>query len=231
MGGVPTLWKSLLDEVWPAVRRGPRSRRRNVIALQGRRSDVEVGVEVAGPSRHRPGRRVEPPRGSRGDDDHRGSYAELGATHEAVVEWSDSHGLATARSALRRSTATGATTRNRRWTCTTSCADSSAPRSHCARRRGVDPAQRRTGSPDTAECLLFLSHLSKWLTIGRHGDVLDATPLLPRAARVMSRAPWMKAADAGIQKSAMTTPRTIPGMSSLRHTVIGTADARPMNVP
>ena len=90
----PTLWKSLLDEVWPAVRSSPEIRPgRNVMLYKDDVPNVEVGVEIAGPFAG-VGRVVPSslPAGRAVTTTHRGSY-ESAAAHRAVVEWCDSHGL------------------------------------------------------------------------------------------------------------------------------------------
>lgn len=90
----PALWPKLLDEVWAAVRANAEVRPgRNVMLYRDDCRDVEVGVEVDGPFPGS-GRVVASslPVG-RAVTAHCDRYADIGAAHEAVVEWCDRHGL------------------------------------------------------------------------------------------------------------------------------------------
>jgi len=90
----PRLWGQLLDEVYGLVRGRPElatgagsERWQNVMLYKDQRPDVEVGVLVAGP--FDPDGRVVPselPGGEVATAVHRGDYATLGATHDAVRE-------------------------------------------------------------------------------------------------------------------------------------------------
>ncbi|MGA8338582.1 MAG: GyrI-like domain-containing protein [Solirubrobacteraceae bacterium] len=88
----PGLWGQLLDEVYGFVRArpelatgGPGERWQNVMLYKDQRPDVEVGVLVSQP--FEPHGRVvcsELPGGEVATAVHRGDYARLGATHDAV---------------------------------------------------------------------------------------------------------------------------------------------------
>ena len=85
----PTLWQSLLDEVWACLRAGGVERGcPNVMLYLDDTPRVEVGVELRVPC---PliGRVVASalPAGQVAMTTHRGSYARLGAAHRAVLDW------------------------------------------------------------------------------------------------------------------------------------------------
>src|SRR6478752_9883604 len=85
----PTLWKELLDEVWACLHAGGISRGcRNVMLYRDDVPHVEVGVELLQPC-PLTGRVVAStlPAGRVAMTTHWGSYAELGAAHEAVVAY------------------------------------------------------------------------------------------------------------------------------------------------
>jgi effector-binding domain-containing protein len=91
----PTLWGSLLDEVWAAVRSTDQiAPGRNVMLYKDDVPNVEVGVEVA-ESFTDIGRVVSSalPGGRAATTTHHGSYADLGVAHHAIIEWCDRHGL------------------------------------------------------------------------------------------------------------------------------------------
>jgi effector-binding domain-containing protein len=88
----PSLWRQLLDEVYAFVRRRPdlatgsgRELWQNVMLYKDDRPDVEVGVLVSG-SFEPEGRVIasELPRGEVATAIHRGDYAQLRVTHDAV---------------------------------------------------------------------------------------------------------------------------------------------------
>jgi effector-binding domain-containing protein len=90
----PSLWGKLLDEVWAVIRAGGAEKAdHNVMLYKDDRPSVEVGVQVAGPFTA-VGRVVpsELPAGRVVATVHRGSYAELGAAHDAVHRWAAAHG-------------------------------------------------------------------------------------------------------------------------------------------
>jgi effector-binding domain-containing protein len=90
----PAVWPILLDEVWAAVRANAEVRPgRNVMLYRDECRDVEVGVEVAEPFPGA-GRVVASslPAG-RVVTSHCRRYADIGAAHEAVVEWCERQGL------------------------------------------------------------------------------------------------------------------------------------------
>ena len=96
----PSLWSQLLDEVY----RFARSRTdlatgdgaelwQNVMLYKDDRPDVEVGVLVSGS--FEPAGRViasELPGGEAATATHRGDYAQLGVTHDAVRDYVAAHG-------------------------------------------------------------------------------------------------------------------------------------------
>ena len=96
----PTLWGSLLDEVYEFVRPRPElaagdgdERWQNVMLYKDQRPDVEVGVLVS--ERFQAAGRVIPsalPAGEVVTATHRGDYAKLGATHDAVRAYAAAHG-------------------------------------------------------------------------------------------------------------------------------------------
>jgi effector-binding domain-containing protein len=88
----PRVWPELLDEVYGFVRGradlatgGEGERWQNVMLYKDQRPDVEVGVLVSGPF-ETAGRVVcsQLPGGEVATAVHRGDYAKLGATHDAV---------------------------------------------------------------------------------------------------------------------------------------------------
>jgi hypothetical protein len=88
----PELWPRLLDDVYAAI--GPvRTGRRNVMLYRDDAPHVEVGVLGRGPPS--PERAVVEstlPGGRVATAVHRGDYAELGATHRAVLAWCSDRG-------------------------------------------------------------------------------------------------------------------------------------------
>jgi effector-binding domain-containing protein len=96
----PNLWGKLLGEVYEFVRRHPELATRdgdevwqNVMLYKDQTPDVEVGVLVSGPFRS--DSRVilsALPAGDVATATHRGDYAMLGVTHEAVREYAAAHG-------------------------------------------------------------------------------------------------------------------------------------------
>jgi len=96
----PSLWGQMLAEVYGAVR----DRRdlatgsggelwQNVMLYKDQRPDLEIGVLVTGP--FEPEGRViasELPGGEVATATHRGDYARLGATHDAVREYATAQG-------------------------------------------------------------------------------------------------------------------------------------------
>ena len=98
----PALWPELLNEVYAFVRPQPElsptphegERWRNVMLYKDDRPSVEVGVLAAGPfegagsviSSELPGGKV-------ATAIHRGDYAQLGRTHEAILRFIDEQGL------------------------------------------------------------------------------------------------------------------------------------------
>ncbi len=90
----PTLWMELSAEVWACLRAaGIQRGARNVMLYLDDVPHVEVGVELTQPC-PLTGRVVssELPAGEAAMTTHWGSYAELGAAHQAVQEWCDAHG-------------------------------------------------------------------------------------------------------------------------------------------
>lgn len=84
-----TLWSVLLDEVWACLRAGGVQRGcRNVMLYLDDRPRVEVGVELTVPC-ELTGRVAGSvlPAGEVAMTTHHGSYADLGAAHDAVVNW------------------------------------------------------------------------------------------------------------------------------------------------
>jgi effector-binding domain-containing protein len=90
----PSLWKTLLDQVYVAVRAGDVEQTgHNVMLYRDDVPHVEVGVQVAGP--FPPQGRVVPselPAGRVVATVHRGPYDRLGEAHEAVHRWAAAHG-------------------------------------------------------------------------------------------------------------------------------------------
>ncbi|HYM28762.1 MAG TPA: GyrI-like domain-containing protein [Steroidobacteraceae bacterium] len=94
----PTLWKSLLDEVWACLHAGGVTRGcPNVMLYLDDTPLVEVGVELRVPCALT-GRVVASalPAGQVAMTTHRGSYAGLGAAHRAVLDWCAAEGRAPA---------------------------------------------------------------------------------------------------------------------------------------
>lgn len=90
----PTLWPQLSGEVWECLRAGGIQRGcRNVILYRDGTPAVEVGVLLDQPC-PLTGRVVAStlPAGTTATTVHRGSFAELGAAHDAVVNWCSTHG-------------------------------------------------------------------------------------------------------------------------------------------
>jgi effector-binding domain-containing protein len=91
---LPSLWGSLLDEVWTVIRSGGAEKAgHNVMLYEDDRPRVEVGVQVAGP--FAPVGRVVPsslPAGRVAATVHRGGYARLGEAHDAVHRWATANG-------------------------------------------------------------------------------------------------------------------------------------------
>ena len=90
----PALWGTLLDEVWTCLRASGIERGcRNVMLYLDAVPHVEVGVLPSGPC-SLTGRVVASnlPAGRVATTVHRGSYADLGAAHQAVFDWCAAHG-------------------------------------------------------------------------------------------------------------------------------------------
>jgi effector-binding domain-containing protein len=90
----PTLWTTLLDEVWACLRANGITRGcRNIMFYRDGVPHVEVGVELT-KSCELTGRVVasELPAGEVATTVHYGSYAGLGHAHQAVHDWSTSQG-------------------------------------------------------------------------------------------------------------------------------------------
>ena len=91
----PALWRELLAEVWDAVRGNESvAPGRNVMLYHDDIPNVEIGAEAAGP--FEPIGRVVPstlPAGRVAATLHRGSYATIGSTHDAVKGWCRERGL------------------------------------------------------------------------------------------------------------------------------------------
>ena len=90
----PTLWRELSGEVWGCLRAGGIDRGcRNVILYRDGTPTVEVGVLLDQPC-PLTGRVVAStlPAGTTATTVHRGSFAELGAAHDSVVDWCLAHG-------------------------------------------------------------------------------------------------------------------------------------------
>jgi effector-binding domain-containing protein len=90
----PALWKTLLDEVWACLRAAGIERGcPNVMLYLDDVPHVAVGVLPSGPCPPT-GRVVRSrlPAGRVATTVHRGSYAELGAAHQAVSDWCGANG-------------------------------------------------------------------------------------------------------------------------------------------
>ena len=89
----PTLWPTLLDEVYAFVRSGGATQNgHNVMLYRDDVPNVEVGVQVAGP--FEPAGRVVPsvlPAGQVATALHRGPYDGLEEAHVAIKAWCLSH--------------------------------------------------------------------------------------------------------------------------------------------
>jgi effector-binding domain-containing protein len=94
------LWGALLGEVYEFVRPRPELATgdgdelwQNVMLYKDQRPDVEVGVLVAGPFRAEgPVIASALPAGEVATATHRGDYAKLGITHDAVRDYAAAHG-------------------------------------------------------------------------------------------------------------------------------------------
>jgi effector-binding domain-containing protein len=90
----PSLWGTLLDEVYALVRAGGVEQTgHNVMLYRDDVPHVEVGVQVAGP--FPPAGRVVPselPAGRVIATVHRGPYDQLDAAHTAIHRWAAAHG-------------------------------------------------------------------------------------------------------------------------------------------
>ncbi len=90
----PTLWRTLLDEVWACLRAGGIERGcRNVMLYLDDTPQVEVGVELLVPC-PLTGRVVAStlPAGQVAMTVHHGSYVGLADAHQAVLDWCAQHG-------------------------------------------------------------------------------------------------------------------------------------------
>ena len=96
----PKLWGSLLGQVYEFVRPRPELATgdgeelwQNVMLYKDQRPDVEVGVLVSGPFQAEgPVMLSALPAGEVATATHRGDYAKLGVTHEAVRDYATAHG-------------------------------------------------------------------------------------------------------------------------------------------
>jgi effector-binding domain-containing protein len=96
----PRLWGRLLDQVYGFVRPRPELATgdgeelwQNVMLYKDQRPDVEVGVLVSGPFQAEgPVMLSALPAGEVAIAIHRGDYAKLGVTHEAVRDYATAHG-------------------------------------------------------------------------------------------------------------------------------------------
>jgi effector-binding domain-containing protein len=90
----PTVWRSLLDEVYAFLKDSAvKQAGHNIMLYKDDVPNVEVGVQVA--TRFSPRGRVVPsvlPAGEVAMTVHRGPYHGLGAAHQAVWEWSAAQG-------------------------------------------------------------------------------------------------------------------------------------------
>jgi effector-binding domain-containing protein len=94
----PTLWRTLLDDVWEFLgsKPGLRSEGHNVMLYRRNLPDVEVGVEVGVQvtESFKATGHVEPstlPAGEAATAVHQGTPSEIGAAHEAVRAWCSAH--------------------------------------------------------------------------------------------------------------------------------------------
>jgi effector-binding domain-containing protein len=94
----PTLWKTMLDQVWAFLRQNDiRIAGHNIMLYKDDVPNVEVGVQVRRP--FAPTGRVVPsrlPGGQVARTVHRGPYDQLAEPHRAVREWCLARGLALA---------------------------------------------------------------------------------------------------------------------------------------
>jgi effector-binding domain-containing protein len=96
----PRLWGQLLEKVYRFVRPRPELATgdgdelwQNVMLYKDQRPDVEVGVLVSGPFQAEGSVILSAlPAGEVATAIHRGDYAKLGATHDAVREYAAAHG-------------------------------------------------------------------------------------------------------------------------------------------
>ncbi len=96
----PTLWGSLLSQVYEFVRARPeldtgtgQERWQNVMLYKDQRPHVEVGVLVSRPFQPEGSVVLSSlPGGDVATATHRGDYSQLGVTHEAVRAYSAAHG-------------------------------------------------------------------------------------------------------------------------------------------
>lgn len=94
-GGVASAWRPALDQVWAFLREHPglRTDGHNIFlyrhpARRGEPMDVEFGVEVARSfTRSGDVHETTTPAGQAAVAVHRGPYAQLKTTHEAIHEW------------------------------------------------------------------------------------------------------------------------------------------------
>jgi effector-binding domain-containing protein len=95
----PKLWGQLLGQVYEFVRPRPELASRdgdelwqNVMLYKDQQPDVEVGVLVSGPFQAEGPVIPALPAGEVATATHRGDYAKLGVTHEAVRDYAAAHG-------------------------------------------------------------------------------------------------------------------------------------------
>jgi effector-binding domain-containing protein len=91
----PTVWRSLLDQVWANVRwEGTGPKGRNVMLYHDDVPHVEVGVELDQPASFgAPLVRSELPAGDVVTTVHRGPFGEVGVAHDAIHRWCAEHGV------------------------------------------------------------------------------------------------------------------------------------------
>ena len=94
----PTLWRTLLDDVWAFLgsKPGLRAEGHNVMLYRHSLPDVEVAVEVGVQvtESFKATRRVVPstlPAGEAATTVHQGTPSEIGAAHDAVRAWCSAH--------------------------------------------------------------------------------------------------------------------------------------------
>ncbi len=97
-GEFPTLWRTLLDDVWAFLgsKPGLRAEGHNVMLYRHSLPDVEVAVEVGVQvtESFKATRRVVPstlPAGEAATTVHQGTPSEIGAAHDAVRAWCSAH--------------------------------------------------------------------------------------------------------------------------------------------